>query len=189
MKIDQIANNCALPTKLTPLYYVNTVPSSLAAMPISNHNQGPNVDAPLNLNLSSSPHYRHLHQLAADDASATHKVSLDVQQFRPDEISVKKIDDFVVVEGKHDERKDGHGYVSRQFTRRYRLPDDIEVDQMVSKLSADGVLTITAPKKTLPPSESRERIVPIVHTNQPAVAQSAPSRESGDNEIQETIVQ
>ncbi|XP_049836058.1 protein lethal(2)essential for life-like isoform X3 [Schistocerca gregaria] len=117
------------------------------------------------------------------------KVSLDVQQFRPDEISVKKIDDFVVVEGKHDERKDGHGYVSRQFTRRYRLPDDIEVDQMVSKLSSDGVLTITAPKKTLPPSESRERIVPIVHTNQPAVAQSAPSRESGDNEIQETIVQ
>ncbi|XP_049836057.1 protein lethal(2)essential for life-like isoform X2 [Schistocerca gregaria] len=116
-------------------------------------------------------------------------VSLDVQQFRPDEISVKKIDDFVVVEGKHDERKDGHGYVSRQFTRRYRLPDDIEVDQMVSKLSSDGVLTITAPKKTLPPSESRERIVPIVHTNQPAVAQSAPSRESGDNEIQETIVQ
>ncbi|XP_049938536.1 protein lethal(2)essential for life-like [Schistocerca serialis cubense] len=117
------------------------------------------------------------------------EVSLDVQQFRPDEISVKKIDDFIVVEGKHDERKDGHGYVSRQFTRRYRLPDDIEVDQMVSKLSSDGVLTITAPKKTLPPSESRERIVPIVHTNQPAVAQSAPSRESGDNEIQETIVQ
>ncbi|XP_047121575.1 alpha-crystallin A chain-like [Schistocerca piceifrons] len=117
------------------------------------------------------------------------EVSLDVQQFKPDEISVKMMDDFIVVEGKHDERKDEHGYISRQFTRRYKLPDDVELEQVVSKLSSDGVLTITAPKKALPPSESKERIVPIVHTNQPAAAQGAPPKEAGDNEKQENMEQ
>ena len=117
------------------------------------------------------------------------EVSLDVQQFRPEEITVKMKDDFIVVEGKHDERKDEHGYVSRQFTRRYKVPDDVEVDQVLSRLSSDGVLTITAPKKALPPSESKERIVPIIHTNQPAVAQNALPKEAGDNDREENAEQ
>lgn len=52
------------------------------------------------------------------------QITLDVQQFSPDEISVKTVDDTVVVEGKHDEKQDQHGYVSRQFMRRYKLPSE-----------------------------------------------------------------
>lgn len=52
------------------------------------------------------------------------QINLDVQQFTPDEISVKTVDDMVVVEGKHDEKQDEHGYVSRQFLRRYKLPSE-----------------------------------------------------------------
>jgi crystallin alpha B len=51
------------------------------------------------------------------------------------------------VEGKHEEKQDEHGYVSRHFVRRYILPSDIEVNNIVSSLSSDGVLTVTAPKK------------------------------------------
>lgn len=50
------------------------------------------------------------------------EVILDVQQFSPNEISVKVTDRFVIVEAKHEEKQDEHGYVSRQFTRRYMLP-------------------------------------------------------------------
>lgn len=50
------------------------------------------------------------------------EVILDVQQFSPNEISVKVTDKFVIVEAKHEEKQDEHGYVSRQFTRRYMLP-------------------------------------------------------------------
>lgn len=50
------------------------------------------------------------------------EVILDVQQFSPNEISVKITDKFVVVEAKHEEKQDEHGFVSRQFTRRYLLP-------------------------------------------------------------------
>lgn len=75
------------------------------------------------------------------------QVNLDVQQFAPNEISVKTTgDNTIVVEGKHEERPDEHGYVSRHFVRRYVLPEGHDVNQAVSNLSSDGVLTITAPK-------------------------------------------
>jgi crystallin alpha B len=97
-------------------------------------------------------------------------VNLDVQQFKPDELTVKTLNNFIVVEGKHEERQDEHGFISRQFQRRYKLPNDIEPDTVVSHLSSDGVLTISAPKKALPPS-GNERVVPITQTQAPALKQ------------------
>lgn len=75
------------------------------------------------------------------------QVILDVQQFSPDEITVKTVDNYVIVEAKHEERQDEHGYISRHFVRRYVLPSSHDLDNVTSTLSSDGVLTITAPKK------------------------------------------
>uniref|UniRef100_A0A1B6DAM4 SHSP domain-containing protein n=1 Tax=Clastoptera arizonana TaxID=38151 RepID=A0A1B6DAM4_9HEMI len=94
------------------------------------------------------------------------QVILDVQQFSPNEISVKTIDNTVIVEGKHEEKQDEHGFISRHFVRRYILPKDVDVGNIVSSLSSDGVLTISAPKKNL---ATGERVVPIVQTGAPAV--------------------
>lgn len=91
------------------------------------------------------------------------QINLDVQHFAPEEISVKTVDGYLVVEAKHDEKQDEHGFISRSFSRRYPLPEGIEADSVISKLSSDGVLTITAPLKTQP-KVSNERIVPIVQT-------------------------
>uniref|UniRef100_D3TRY7 Crystallin alpha B n=1 Tax=Glossina morsitans morsitans TaxID=37546 RepID=D3TRY7_GLOMM len=91
------------------------------------------------------------------------EVILDVQQFSPNEITVKVTDRSVVVEAKHEEKQDEHGYVSRQFTRRYMLPNDVNPDNVTSSLSSDGLLTVTAPMKKLPPPGS-ERVVPIAQT-------------------------
>ncbi|XP_059060859.1 protein lethal(2)essential for life [Achroia grisella] len=90
------------------------------------------------------------------------EVILDVQQFTPEELVVKAANNSIVVEGKHEEKQDEHGYISRQFTRRYVLPSGYDVVDLVSTLSSDGVLTITAPKR--PPPQSGERIVPITKT-------------------------
>ncbi|XP_066991245.1 protein lethal(2)essential for life [Anabrus simplex] len=93
------------------------------------------------------------------------KVNLDVQQFRPDELNVKVVDDVIVVEGKHEERKDDHGYIARQFQRLYKLRDDIDLDGVSSALSSDGILTITAPvKQPVPLPGLNERIIPVIHT-------------------------
>uniref|UniRef100_A0A1B6DRN4 SHSP domain-containing protein n=1 Tax=Clastoptera arizonana TaxID=38151 RepID=A0A1B6DRN4_9HEMI len=75
------------------------------------------------------------------------KVSLDVQQFKPEELQVKVSDGFLVVDGKHEERSDEHGFVSRQFTRRYKIPSNVDVNALASTLSSDGVLQLHAPKK------------------------------------------
>jgi crystallin, alpha B len=91
------------------------------------------------------------------------QVNVDVQHFAPEEINVKVLNDHVVVEGKHEEKRDQHGYVSRQFIRKYTLPQGCLPDTVESKLSSDGVLTITAPK-VLPLPSSGERIIPITHT-------------------------
>jgi len=75
------------------------------------------------------------------------QVNLDVQQFKPEEIAVKVVDNSIVVEGKHEERKDDHGFVSRSFTRRYVLPENIDSATIQSSLSSDGVLQISAAPK------------------------------------------
>lgn len=89
------------------------------------------------------------------------QINVDVQHFAPEELSVKTADGFVVVEGKHEERRDQHGFVARQFSRRYALPQGAAPDAVESRLSSDGVLTITVPQQ---PRARGERAVPITHT-------------------------
>lgn len=74
------------------------------------------------------------------------KVTLDCQQFKPEDIKVKVSDDYVAIEGKHEERKDEHGYVSREFSRKYKLPPNVKAEAITSTMSSDGLLSIVAPK-------------------------------------------
>ncbi|KAL6443289.1 hypothetical protein ACFW04_002884 [Cataglyphis niger] len=68
---------------------------------------------------------------------------------------------------KYQERKDSHGYVSRQFVRRYVLPKGYDIGHVKPSLSSDGILTITAPRLALP--APGERIVPVERSNKPAI--------------------
>ena len=103
---------------------------------------------------------------------------LDVQQFKPEEISVKVVDKCVVVEGKHEEKQDEHGWISRQFTRKYLIPEQCDVEQVNSSLSSDGVLCITAPRKDQP-KDKNERSIKIEQTGKPAI------REAGEPKKEE----
>ncbi|KAF2885860.1 hypothetical protein ILUMI_20313 [Ignelater luminosus] len=97
------------------------------------------------------------------------QVSLDVQQFKPDEISVKVTDkNTITVEGEHEEKEDEHGFVSRRFIRRYMLPDGHDINQVVSNLSSDGVLSITAPR--IAQESIEHRTIPIQQTGAPSKA-------------------
>lgn len=114
--------------------------------------------------LSSTMNQLALHegsQITSDNEKF--QVNVDVQHFAPEEVNVKVVDGHVVVQGKHEEKLDQHGYVSRHFVRRYALPQGCLPDTVESKLSSDGVLTVTAPKVLAMPSTG-EKIVPITHT-------------------------
>ncbi|NP_001036942.1 heat shock protein hsp23.7 precursor [Bombyx mori] len=125
--------------------------------------------------------WRHTASLARDLGSTikTEKdkfqINLDVQHFSPDEISVKTAEGYVVVEAKHEEKQDEHGYISRQFVRKYSLPEGAETANVVSELSADGILTVTAPRKVI--DDKGERVVPITKTG-PVRKESAESKNS-----------
>ncbi|KAK0168825.1 hypothetical protein PV327_002592 [Microctonus hyperodae] len=108
------------------------------------------------------------------------QVVLDVQQFKPEEINVKVVDKNVIVEGKHEEKKDEHGYISRQFVRKYMIPEQCDLDQVTSSLSSDGVLSITAPRKDVPMVEN-ERKIQIEHTGKPAIKQSSKNSKKHEN--------
>lgn len=102
------------------------------------------------------------------------QMCLNVYQFSPNEITVKTVDDVVIIEGKHEEKQDEHGYVTRQFTRRYKLPKEYDPKDVISSMSSDGVLTIRAPAIAKPEPQVHERVVTIQQTG-PVAASAAPT--------------
>ncbi|KAJ8955713.1 hypothetical protein NQ318_008585 [Aromia moschata] len=113
------------------------------------------------------------------------QANIDVQQFKPEEISVKVTgDNTVTIEGKHEEKPDEHGYISRHFVRKYVLPENCDIKQVQSKLSSDGVLTITAPKVE-EDKKVEHREIPVTQTGQPVkgIEQKASSEEPKKSEL------
>lgn len=91
-----------------------------------------------------------------------YEINVDVQQFAPEDITVKTFgENVIVVEGKHEERPDGHGYIARRFVRRYEIPEGHNANETISNLSSDGVLTIIVPKLEEKPIETKEKTIPI----------------------------
>ncbi|KAJ8958830.1 hypothetical protein NQ318_019592 [Aromia moschata] len=95
------------------------------------------------------------------------QANLDVQQFKPEEISVKVTgENTITIEGKHEERPDEHGHIYRHFVRRYVVPKSCDMGRVESKLSSDGVLTITAPK--VDDKEIEHKTIPVIQSGEPA---------------------
>ncbi len=100
------------------------------------------------------------------------KLTFDVRQFRPEEISVKTTDQNLTVYAKHQEESPD-SKVYREYNRQYLLPTSVDPVTLKSVMSPEGVLTIEAPVKgALEPLQ--ERLVPITHTRsspeRPAIA-------------------
>ncbi|XP_029547686.1 heat shock protein beta-1-like [Salmo trutta] len=73
------------------------------------------------------------------------RITLDVNHFSPEEISIKTKGGFLEIAGQHDEREDEHGSVSRCFIRKYKLPPGVDLQHISSSLSGEGVLLVEAP--------------------------------------------
>merc|ERR1711974_101384 len=76
------------------------------------------------------------------------EVTLDTSGYKPDELKVEIKEGELCVEGKHVERSQtGEVMVSRQFSRRFGMPQNVKKESIVSNLSQDGVMVITMPKE------------------------------------------
>ncbi|TRZ12433.1 hypothetical protein HGM15179_014678 [Zosterops borbonicus] len=94
------------------------------------------------------------------------QVFLDVCQFLPDELSVRTVDNLLEVAGQHPQKADRHGFVSREFTRTYILPLDVDPLLVRATLSHDGILSIVAPR-TGKEVKARVNEVKIMQQEQP----------------------
>lgn len=117
------------------------------------------------------------------------QVTLDVSQFTPEEVNVKVVDQKIVVEAKHDERKDEHGWISRQFVRKYMVPSQCDIGQVESHLSSDGILSISAPRKQPLQSESNERVIKIQYTGEPALTSQDDNTNSSESQREQQTPQ
>jgi len=90
------------------------------------------------------------------------EVKLDVSNFKPEEITVKTADDEVVVTGKHEEQKCEHEKISREQTRRCKLPKDVDPNNVTAELDKKGILTVKAPKTRLPTAGERKVFVKLL---------------------------
>ncbi|KAM5279228.1 alpha-crystallin A chain isoform 2-T2 [Hipposideros larvatus] len=101
-------------------------------------------------------------------------IFLDVKHFSPEDLTVKVQEDFVEIHGKHSERQDDHGYISREFHRRYRLPSNVDQAALACSLSADGMLTFSGPKVPSGMDAGHsERAIPVSREEKPSSASSS----------------
>merc|ERR1711962_672997 len=71
------------------------------------------------------------------------EISLNTSGYKPSELKVNVSDGEISIEGKHEEKsEEGHTMVSRQFSRKYTLPAEAKLTEVVSNLSQDGVIVI-----------------------------------------------
>lgn len=120
----------------------------------------------------------HLDLITLEPSEDNFQVYIDVQHFKPEEISVKIIEpNKVVVEGSHTERLDEHGSVSRHFSRMFKVPQEYDVNRLESKLSCDGILSLTAPKRR---SSEGEREITYVDIPVLRLGVDGRGREGGD---------
>ncbi|XP_053310478.1 heat shock protein beta-3 [Spea bombifrons] len=70
------------------------------------------------------------------------KILLDVVQFRPEDIIIQIFEGWLIIKGEHGRRMDEHGFISRSFTRSYKLPTGIRTKDLFAVFCHDGILAV-----------------------------------------------
>ncbi|KAF8794460.1 heat shock protein 27-like [Argiope bruennichi] len=85
------------------------------------------------------------------------QVHMDTSNYQPEEITVKVINDKLSISAKHEIKDDVYEY--HEMTRSFSLPEGVDPDTVVSRLNANGHLTIEAPMQ--PSKDTSSRVVPV----------------------------
>ncbi|XP_072311563.1 heat shock protein beta-1-like [Eucyclogobius newberryi] len=90
------------------------------------------------------------------------KIQMDVKNFSPEEITVTTKEGYMQISGKHEKKTHNYGTVSRCFTRKYKLPQGLDLQQVSASLSPEGVLFVEAPESSGTSSDvSTELVIPV----------------------------
>ncbi|GMS93195.1 hypothetical protein PENTCL1PPCAC_15370, partial [Pristionchus entomophagus] len=104
-------------------------------------------------------HYLNLGSALVDEENEKFAVYVDVSHFKPEEVKVHLNGTELTIEASHGETTDAHGSIQRSFVRKYKLPEDTNLDAVRSSISDVGHLMIEAPKMT---KDAQEQATPII---------------------------
>jgi len=95
------------------------------------------------------------------DSDTFTKKMMVLKDFKPEDIQIRVTKDKkVVVEAKQELKRDeGDGFQSyqmREFKQTVDVPDNVDIEQLTSSISQEGVLTISAPLLALPEPEKEQ---------------------------------
>uniref|UniRef100_A0A0N5ADD6 SHSP domain-containing protein n=1 Tax=Syphacia muris TaxID=451379 RepID=A0A0N5ADD6_9BILA len=95
---------------------------------------------------SYDPYFDNLKSPLIKDESdgKTLRLRFDVAQYKPEEVTVKTVDNRLLVHAKHEE-KTPQRTVYREYNQEFMLPRGTNPELISSTLSTDGVLTVEAP--------------------------------------------
>ncbi|KAL8616820.1 hypothetical protein ACOMHN_017857 [Nucella lapillus] len=77
-------------------------------------------------------------------------LEMNLSHFAPDDIAVKFSGNRLVISGKHSSKPDEHGFVAREFTRKFLIPEEIDSESLSCRLTDEGHLVVTAKVKGEP---------------------------------------
>ncbi|CAL1270667.1 unnamed protein product [Larinioides sclopetarius] len=92
-------------------------------------------------------HFISLNHILTKDIPEDFKIFIDCKQFKSYELKVIVKGGYILVQGSHDLKFDKHGWIKREFTRRWPIPENVEQDEFSCLLDRYGILTIRAPRK------------------------------------------
>ncbi|XP_048224340.1 heat shock protein beta-3 [Perognathus longimembris pacificus] len=81
-------------------------------------------------------------EMPPQEGKARFQILLDVVQFLPEDIIIQTFEGWLLIKAQHGTRMDEHGYISRTFTRQYKLPDGVETKDLSAILCHDGILVV-----------------------------------------------
>ncbi|NWR40293.1 HSPB3 protein, partial [Tachuris rubrigastra] len=76
-----------------------------------------------------------------EEENTCFQVFLDVVQFRPEDI-IQTFQGWLLIKAQHGARMDKYCFISRKFTRQYKLPNGVENKYLSVLLCHDGILVV-----------------------------------------------
>jgi len=93
------------------------------------------------------------HNLQVSASNDKFMIQLELPGFEPEDFSLKTKDNVIVLEAVHEGQ--GEESTSRKYVKEFKMPEGVQRDQLASSYSADGILTISAPRVITAPEGAK----------------------------------
>lgn len=113
------------------------------------------------------------------------QIDLNARHFSPEDINVQAMNGFVIIKGKHNEKKHEPNCVSglsRRFKQSFALPGDCDIKTIEFRHSCNGMLSIRACKQGFYPKHSNKDEGTIRITPSGPVRRKEPDEDEGVEE-------